>query len=109
MTVYNNFGSKEGLFQAVVRDRTAPVVAGFPGAGALDPDQPEEALLAIGARFLALARGDALGAFRAVYSVAGTQPEVCRAFYNEGPERLNSELAAYLRRADAAGMLNVRN
>ena len=28
MTVYNNFGSKEGLFQAVVRDRTVPVVAG---------------------------------------------------------------------------------
>jgi TetR/AcrR family transcriptional repressor of mexJK operon len=108
-TVYNNFASKERLFQAVVRDRAATVVAGFPGAGALDPDQPEKALLAIGARFLALARGDAQGAFRAVYSVAGTQPEVCRALYSEGPERLNSELAAYLRRADAAGTLNVRN
>src|SRR4029078_4941 len=40
MTVYSNFGSKEGLFQAVVRDRTATVVAGVPGAGALDPHQP---------------------------------------------------------------------
>src|ERR1043165_5573092 len=58
MTVYSNFGSKEGLFQAVVRDRTA-AVAGVPGAAALDPDQPEMALLALGARFLALARGDA--------------------------------------------------
>src|SRR6476469_10928079 len=48
MTVYNNFASKEGLFQAVVRDRTAPVVSGVTGAGALDPDQPERALLAIG-------------------------------------------------------------
>ncbi|HYD13980.1 MAG TPA: TetR/AcrR family transcriptional regulator, partial [Allosphingosinicella sp.] len=54
MTVYNNFGSKEGLFQAFVRDRTAPVVAGVPGAEALDPEQPEKALQAIGARFLAL-------------------------------------------------------
>src|SRR3982751_245596 len=62
MTVYSNFGSKEGLFQAVVRDRTATVVADAPGTGALDPDLPEKALLAIGARFLALARGDALGA-----------------------------------------------
>ena len=109
MTVYNNFGSKEGLFQAVVRDRTAPVVAGVPGAGALDPDRPEEALLAIGARFLALARGDALGALRAVYGVAGAQPEACRAFYKEGPERANDELAAYLRRAHSAGTLKVRN
>src|ERR1700756_353493 len=74
MTVYSNFGSKEGLFQAVVRDRTAAVMAGFPGAGALDPGQPEKVLLAIGARFLALVRGDALGALRAVYGVAGAQP-----------------------------------
>lgn len=110
MTVYNNFGSKEGLFQAFVRDRTATVVADVPGAGALDPDQPEKALLAIGARFLALARGDdALGAMRSVYGVAGAQPEVCRAFYKEGPERANSELAAYLRRAHLAGTLKVRN
>jgi TetR/AcrR family transcriptional repressor of mexJK operon len=109
MTVYSNFGSKEGLFQAVVRDRSAAVVAGFAGAGALDPAQPEKALLAIGARFLALARGDAVGALRAVYGVAGVQPEVCRALYEEGPERVNGELAAYLRRAHSAGTLKVRN
>ena len=109
MTVYSNFGSKERLFQAVVRDRTATVVADVPGAGALDPDQPEKALLAIGARFLALARGDALGALRSVYGVAGAQPEACRAFYKDGPERVNGELAAYLRRAHSAGTLKVRN
>ncbi|WP_431100848.1 TetR/AcrR family transcriptional regulator [Roseateles noduli] len=109
MTVYSNFGSKEGLFQAVVRNRTAAVVAETPGAEGLDPDQPEEALMAVGARFLALARGDALGAMRAVYGVAGVQPETCRAFYKEGPERVNSELAAYLRRAHSAGTLNVGN
>ena len=110
MTVYNNFGSKEGLFQAVVRDRTAPVVAGVPGAGALDPARPEKALLAIGTRFLALARGDdALGALRAIYGVAGAQPEACQAFYREGPERVMDELAAYLRRAHSAGTLKVKH
>jgi len=109
MTVYSNFGSKEGLFQAVVSDRTTAVMAGVTGAGALDPEQPEKTLLAIGDRFLALARGDALGALRAVYGVAGAQPEVCRALYKEGPERVNDELAAYLRRAHSAGTLKVRN
>jgi len=110
MTVYNNFGSKEGLFQAVVRDRTSRVVADVPGAGALDPAEPEKTLLAIGARFLALTRGDdALGALRSVYGVAGAQPEVCREFYKEGPERAVGELAAYLRRAHTAGTLKVRN
>jgi len=109
MTVYSNFSSKERLFEAVVRDRTARVVAGVPGAKALDPDQPEKALLEIGARFLALARGDALGALRSIYGVAGAQPEACRAFYKEGPERVHGELAAYLRRAHSAGTLKVRN
>ena len=72
MTVYSNFGSKEGLFQAVVRDRTETVVGGLAGAEELDPNQPQKALLAIGGRFLALAREDgALGKFRSVYGVAG--------------------------------------
>src|ERR1041384_7684946 len=35
-TVYSNFGSKEGLFQAVVRDRTTAVVEETPGGEALD-------------------------------------------------------------------------
>jgi AcrR family transcriptional regulator len=109
MTIYSNFGSKDGLFQAVVRDRTEAVVAETPDGGPLDTDHPEKALLAVGTRFLALARGDALGAMRAMYGVAGAQPDACRAFYNEGPERVNGELAAYLRRAHAAGTLKVRN
>jgi TetR/AcrR family transcriptional repressor of mexJK operon len=110
MTVYNHFGSKEGLFQAGVRNRTSMVVADVPGAGALDTAKPEKMLLAIGARFLELARGDdALGALRSVYGVAGAQPEVCREFYKEGPERAINELAAYLRRAHSAGTLKVRN
>lgn len=110
MTVYSNFGSKEGLFQAVVRARTETVVGGAAGAAELDPNEPQKALLAIGGRFLSLAREEgALGKFRSVYGVAGAQPEACRAFYKEGPERLNSELAAYLRRAHAAGTLRVRH
>jgi TetR/AcrR family transcriptional repressor of mexJK operon len=110
MTIYSNFESKEGLFEAVVRERTENVVGGVAGVETLDPNQPRKALLAIGERFLALAReDDALGKFRSVYGAAGSQPEACRAFYREGPQRLNGELAAYLRRADAAGTLKVRH
>jgi hypothetical protein len=77
---------------------------------ALDPEQPQKALLVIGGQFLALTREEeALGQFRSVYGAAGTQPEASRAFYRQGPERLNGELAAYLRRAHAAGTLKVRN
>lgn len=50
-----------------------------------------------------------LGKFRSVYGASNAQPEACRAFYREGPERLNKELASYLQRANDAGTLNVKN
>lgn len=54
MTVYSHFASKEGLFEAVIRDRTERVVGGLPGAEALDPMHPRKALL--GARSAAWSR-----------------------------------------------------
>src|ERR1700741_5429978 len=56
MTVYSNFGSKEGLFEAVVRERTERVMGGVAGIEMLDPHQPRKALLAIGEQFLMLTR-----------------------------------------------------
>lgn len=108
MTVYSHFGSKEGLFEAVIQDRTERVMGGVAGARTLDPRQPEKELLAIGEQFLMLTREeDALGKFRSVYGAAGAQPEACRAFYRQGSARLIDELATYLRRADAAKTLKV--
>jgi AcrR family transcriptional regulator len=110
MTIYSHFASKEGLFEAVVRERTDRVVGGLAGVEALDPKQPQKALLAIGEQFLALAREeDTLGQFRSVYGAAGAQPEACRAFYRQGADRLIGDLAAYLSRAHAAGTLKVRH
>jgi AcrR family transcriptional regulator len=110
MTIYSHFASKEGLFEAVVRQRTDRVMGGLAGVEALDPKQPQRALLAIGEQFLTLAREeDTLGQFRAIYGAAGAQPEACRAFYRQGADRLIGDLAAYLRRADAEGTLKVRH
>ncbi len=110
MTIYSHFASKEGLFEAVIRDRTDRVMGGVTGVEALDPTQPQKALLAVGEQFLTLAREeDALGQFRSLYGAAGSQPEACRAFYRQGADRLIGDLAAYLRRADAQGTLNIRH
>jgi AcrR family transcriptional regulator len=111
MTIYSHFGSKEGLFEAVVRDRADRVMGGLAGVEALDPKQPRKALLAIGEQFLTLVarEEDALGALRSVYGAAGAQREACRGFYRQGPDRLIGELAAYLRRANGAGTLKVRH
>jgi AcrR family transcriptional regulator len=109
MTIYSHFASKEGLFEAVVRDRIGRVVGGLPGVEALDPKRPRKALLAIGAQFLTLVREDeALGQVRSVYGAARARPEVCRAFYRQGADRLIGEVASYLRRANGAGTLKVR-
>jgi TetR/AcrR family transcriptional repressor of mexJK operon len=110
MTVYSHFGSKEGLFEAVVSERAERVMGGPAGVEALDLNQPQKALLAIGEKFLTLTREEhTLGKFRSVYGAAGAQPELCRAFYRQGPDRLLGELAAYLRRADAVGTLKIRH
>ena len=110
MTLYSNFGSKEGLFEAVVQERTDRVMGGPAGLETLDPMQPRKALLAIGEQFLALTREEqTLGKFRSLYGAASAQPEACRAFYRQGPERLTNELATYLTRANEAGTLTVKS
>jgi TetR/AcrR family transcriptional repressor of mexJK operon len=86
------------------------VVGGVAGVEALDPGRPQKALLAIGEQFLTLTREqEALGQFRSLYGAAGAQPEACQAFYRQGADRLIGDLAAYLRRADAAGTLKVKH
>ena len=110
MTIYSHFASKEGLFEAVIRNRTDRVVGGLAGLEALDPTQPQKALLAVGEQFLALAREEGvLGQFRLIYGAAAVQREACLGFYRQGPARLIDDLAVYLRRADAAGTLNIRH
>jgi AcrR family transcriptional regulator len=110
MTIYSNFGSKEGLFEAVVKDRTDRVMGGSAGVESLDPMQPHQALLAVGEQFLALTREEhSLGKFRSLYGAASAQPEACHAFYRQGADRLIGELAVYLRRANDAGTLKVEN
>lgn len=51
MTVYSHFGSKEGLFGAVVRDRMDRVVGGIASVEAMDPEFPEQARMPIGEQF----------------------------------------------------------
>jgi len=109
-TVYGNFGSKEGLFETIVRESTDWVMGGLAGVDTFDPQQPRKALAVVGEKFLMLMRDEkALGKFRSVYGAAGAKPEACHAFYRQGPERLTDELALYLRCAHAAGTLLAPN
>lgn len=108
MTVYSHFASKEDLFEAVLRERTDQAMGGLDRDQVLDPEAPEQALLAFGERFLALVReAHVIGKFRSVYGAAGVQPQACQAFYRQGPDRLIGELADYLRQAHDTWALRV--
>jgi TetR/AcrR family transcriptional repressor of mexJK operon len=106
MTIYSYFPSKEALFAAVIASRTDNT---FRLSGC-DPSRPDQALKKVATAFLRLMRADeVVGQFRALYATAPRQPDVCAAFYREGPGRLVAELASYLRSAHASGSLRIRD
>jgi AcrR family transcriptional regulator len=108
MTVYSYFPSKNALFEGVIGTRTDQVLGDLRGSMELDPQRPRETLEHIGAQFQALMRDEAtLARFRTYFSATATQPEACRAFYKQGPERLINDLADYLRKAHSARTLRI--
>jgi len=105
-TVYNHFGSKEGLFEAVVERL-------FEAAAALkevewDPDRPLEAQLSDFARAKTLIAEDqpSLCLARVVLGVFIKQPELIQGVLAQAAED-EKALVVWLRKADEAGSLSV--
>jgi TetR/AcrR family transcriptional regulator of autoinduction and epiphytic fitness len=105
-TVYNHFGSKEALFEAVVERL-------FEAAAALkqvewDPDRPLEDQLSDFARAKTLLAEDeaSLCLARVVLGVFVKQPELMHGVLARAAEDRKA-LVAWLRKADAAGHLTV--
>ena len=104
-TIYEQFGSKEGLFGAIIAQVCAGIVAPL-----IEPAQPggdfpqrsgdfESTLYAIGRRYLdALMNPQGVALYRLVVGESGRFPELGRQVYAAGPAAAARELAAYLRR-----------
>jgi TetR/AcrR family transcriptional repressor of mexJK operon len=108
VTIYSYFPTKEALFETAVGSCTDEVFASLP-PGALDPLDPETALVLIGKAFLKLKRSDdVVGSFRLMFAAAGEHAAACEAFYRQGPEKLIRQVADYLRAAASAGSLSIR-
>lgn len=107
-TVYNHFGSKEALFQAVV-ERLFAHVASLRQVQ-WDPDRPLEDQLADFARAKTLVAEDpaSLCLMRVVLGVFIKQPELVREAISRAAEDENA-LVTWLRRAHAAGELRVED
>ncbi|MCC7272177.1 MAG: TetR/AcrR family transcriptional regulator [Alphaproteobacteria bacterium] len=106
-TVYSHFPTKHALFAAIVHQRCALLVPTLEEATRAEAP-PAEVLTAVGvALFEKLVTPAALDLYRVVVAEAPRQPELGRAFYEAGPDRLADALARYLAAQADAGRLSV--
>ncbi|MDR3507386.1 MAG: TetR/AcrR family transcriptional regulator [Caulobacteraceae bacterium] len=105
-TLYNHFGGKEGLIQALVRRRvdvlTSPLAEGAAGG------DPETVLTAFARVLIDATLSPAkLSALRLAIQGAVEVPEMGRLIYEAGAQTSRSRLADYLRGETQAGRLAV--
>jgi len=105
--IYNEFGSKEGLFTALVSEaaENALEVLAVENIGSRDL---EGSLREFGRRLLGIYMSPTLiGVLRTVMAEASRFPELAKAFYEKGPARTSDRLTSVLETARASGEIDV--
>lgn len=106
-TIYAYFASKEELFGAVVARDSEHYAEGF-SAGALDPGDAAGSLREIAERFLRLLLSpEVIAINRIIIGEVTRFPELAEVFWRAGPERIRAQVEGFLRRAAAAGTLDL--
>jgi AcrR family transcriptional regulator len=109
-TLYGQFGSKEGLFAAIIAGICDEIVAGLPDLDGATPQTPQQTLVAFGRTYLRLLLTPmSLALYRMVISESARFPELGRAVFAAGPAAAADRLAGYLRREARRGGLRVPN
>jgi len=102
-TIYAWFGGKEGLFEAVVRQKCDDVTL------AIDIDTHgtlEQQLTRIGQSFLANVLSPPILEFhRLMVSIGRTFPDAGRLFFNSGPAAAYSIVASWIEKQQTAGLI----
>ncbi|MFN4090690.1 MAG: TetR/AcrR family transcriptional regulator [Alphaproteobacteria bacterium] len=113
-TIYNHFGSKDGLFRAIVADLAEELLATLPTGRAVAQaalpagGAPRQVLRALGRQFVALMlRPSSLALHRLVVAEAERFPELARELYWSGPDHAVRSLAGWLAGETAKGTLAV--
>lgn len=106
-TIYETFGDKEGLLEAVVSQGCLDIIEQLDIKGLLEMS-PEQALGKIGGVFLEmLTTPRKIALLRLVTAESTRAPELGRHFMASGPERGYGLVETYFRDAIAAGKLNL--
>jgi AcrR family transcriptional regulator len=106
-TIYGEFGSKEGLFTALV-NRCADNAIGNLADDLSEYHDIRETMIRFGKRLLEILQTeDLMGIFRTVLLEAKTFPDLARTVYDKGPGRAAKTLAEALRKAKSQGDIKV--
>jgi len=107
--IYEMFGDKEGLFEAVLRQLMAEILK---EADVLpSSDMPaREWLEEFGRRFLrGMLNPDVVAAFRQFIAIAADRPDLGQQAYESGPRVLHAKLSDYLDTQVSAGALEIED
>lgn len=106
-TLYELFGSKDGLFKALIESRCAVVTDVFDEAGMADR-RPEQALMEFGRRLFELVMSpEGMAAMRLIIAEGGQSPEIAEAFFANGPDMGKAKVGRYLENQVARGRLAI--
>jgi TetR/AcrR family transcriptional repressor of mexJK operon len=108
-TLYSLFGGKQGLFEAIIADRSAKVFAAFDATNLLDRT-PDDMLTEIGVQFLqTVLSADALGTFRLLVAEGTQMKELVERFWDLGPGKARALLGGYFEQQVIRGKLRLRD
>ncbi|WP_119418789.1 TetR/AcrR family transcriptional regulator [Desertibaculum subflavum] len=106
-TLYELFGSKDGLFKALIESRCAQVTDVFDEEGIADR-LPEQALMEFGRRLFELVMSpEGLAAMRLIVAEGGQAPEIAETFFANGPDMGKAKVGRYLAHQVARGRLAI--
>jgi TetR/AcrR family transcriptional repressor of mexJK operon len=106
-TLYNYFGSKRALFQAIV-EQICDELMGTVNLDALHETPPVQVLRDFARRFLGLmVAPTSIGLFRLLAADAHRFPDLAATVFRSGPDRVVSDLARYLEAQHRAGRLKI--
>lgn len=107
--IYNEFGNKQGLFSAIVKE-TADEVLSTLAIEEIEGHDLRETLTAFGRLLMGVYMSPTLiGIYRIVVTEANRFPDLAKAFYEQGPGRGTSRLAEVLEVAKERGEIRADN
>jgi TetR/AcrR family transcriptional repressor of mexJK operon len=106
-TLYELFGGKQGLFEAIVAERNAEIFRPLRAENLLDRP-PEEVLVEIGTRFVQMVlTPEALGLFRLALTEGPAMGELSERFWALGPGRTVTAFEGYFAEQARRGTLRL--